>query len=247
MTKPVRAATLALSLVISAADVCAAGIFTYAPITGDADSGISTAKTYTHAVDFGAGGTFSGFPNMIDAATTVNGVPFTIGGPQGSNYSSTGLTTYIGTNPWTGAVPNGENSVGDLLNDFYWRNTFQAPAEQVLTLTGLTPGTPYVTTFYNAGWEIGRVRTGTVSASDGGSVTFDQNFTGHGHPNVLRYAFVAAGNSITYTFTPADPQNGYHQYAFTNEVVPEPGGIGVSAVAISLILLKRRRRMRTEH
>ena len=83
----------------------AAGVFSFSPITGDADSGISASKTYTHAVDFGAGGNAGGFPNIIDQATTVNGVPFTIGGTQGTNYSTTGLNAYIGTNPWTTPCP----------------------------------------------------------------------------------------------------------------------------------------------
>ena len=96
----------------------------------------------------------------------MNGVPFYVGGPQGPNYSSTGLTHYIGTNPWTTAVPNGENSLGDLLNDFYWRDTPFSPADQTLTLAGLTPGTAYVTTFYNAGWEAGRLRVVSVQASE---------------------------------------------------------------------------------
>ena len=138
-------------------------------------------------------------------------------------------------------MPNGENSVGDLLNDFYWRNTPVAPADQTLTLSGLTPGTSYVTTFYNAGWELNRIRLVTVSASDGGTVTFDQNFSGNNKPNVLRYAFVAPSNSMTFTFSPADPQNGFHQYGFTNEVVPEPGAGIVVAVGAALVVMVRRR------
>lgn len=224
-----------------AASANAAGVFSFSPITGDADSGISTAKTYTHAVDFGAGGNAGGFPNIVDHTTTVNGVPFTIGGTQGTNYSTTGLNAYIGTNPWTTAVPNGENSVGDLLNDFYWRNTPVAPADQTLTLTGLTRGTNYITTFYNAGWELNRIRLVTVSASDGGTVTFDQNFSGNNRPNVLRYAFVAQSDSMTFTFSPADPQNGFHQYGFTNEVLPEPSTVIVVALGAALGLRARRR------
>ena len=232
---------LAACVGLSAAHAGAAGVFSYSPIVGDVDSGIGPLKTYTHAVDFGAGGNSGGFPNTVDGGTTVNGVRFVIGGPQGANYASTGLTHYIGFTPWTASVPNTENSVADLLNDFYWRDTFAAPADQTLTLTGLTPGASYLTTFYNAGWEQGRVRLVTVGASDGGSVAFDQNFAGYARPNVLRYAFVAAGDSITYTFHPADPQNGWHQYAFTNEVVPEPGATVAAAAAGTAALLVRRR------
>src|SRR5690348_868315 len=106
MSKRFRAGTLAVSIAFLAAHAGAAGTFTFAPITGDADSGISPSKSYTHAVDFGAGGNAGGFPNIVDKATTVNGVSFSIGGLQGTNYSTTGLNAYIGTNPWTSAVPN---------------------------------------------------------------------------------------------------------------------------------------------
>ena len=240
MVQPLRRASLAvMTFLCFVAPAGGAGVFTSAPIIGDADSGISAAKTYTHAVDFGAGGGATPFPNIVDTGTTVNGVPFHIGGRTGPNYTLTGVPDYFGTNPWTGAVPAGDNSVGDLLNDFYFRNIPFTPADQTLTLTGLTPGTPYLTTFYNAGWEPGANRTVTVTTSDGGSVVFNQNFTGHARPNVLRYAFVAPADSITYTFSPADPRWGFHQYGFTNEVVPEPGGLGLFAFA-GAILLRRR-------
>ena len=235
------AAAIVVAAILCSPRAHAAGTFAFAPVTGDADSGISAAKTYTHAVDFGAGGNSGGFPNLVDTGTTVNGVTFHIGGPSGPGYTSTGLLNYIGTSPWTTSVPPGENTLGDLLNDFYWRNAF---ADQTVTLTGLTPGTPYVTTFYNAGWEAGARRVVTVTASDGGSTTFDQNFTGHARPNVLRYAFVAAGPSVTYTFTPADARNGFHQYGFTNEVVPEPAALSAAGLAAVLLLRRRRRRLR---
>ena len=238
--RTVAVVTLAVSMALFAADARPAGVFTAIPITGDADSGISAAKVYTHAVDFGAGGPGGGFPNIIDPGTTVNGVPFHIGGRTGPGYTTTGTPDYIGTNPWTTSTPSGENTVNDLLADFYFHNTAFAPADQILTLTGLAPGTPYLTTFYNAGWEAGTNRTVTVTASDGGSVVFDQNFTGHANPNVLRYAFIASADSVTYTFSPADPRWGFHQYGFTNEVVPEPAGLLVVGSA-GAILLRRRR------
>lgn len=237
MTNRLSAAVIILATITSAARARAAGTFAFRPVTGDADSGISAARTYTHAVDFGAGGNSGGFPNLVDTGTTVNGVPFHIGGPTGPGYTSTGLVNYIGTSPWTTSVPPGENTLGDLLNDFYWRNA--PPADQTLTLTGLTPGTAYVTTFYNAGWEPGADRTVTVTTSDGGSFTFDQNFTGHARPNVLRYAFVAPGETITYAFTPRDARWGFHQYAFTNEVVPEPGALSVILLGPALLLRRR--------
>ncbi len=65
MRPPHTVTGLLLSL-LAAASAPAAGTFTAAPITGDADSGISTAKTYTHAVDF-SGVLFGG----LDPGTTV--------------------------------------------------------------------------------------------------------------------------------------------------------------------------------
>src|SRR5581483_9232036 len=80
---PVFTAAVLLSLFPAASR--AAGTFVASPITGDADSGISLTKTYTHAVDFA--GRFGG----VDPGTSVNGVPFLIGGTSGPNYSTTGL------------------------------------------------------------------------------------------------------------------------------------------------------------
>ena len=172
-------------------------------------------------------------------------MPFHIGGRTGPNYTLGGVPDYIGSGlftngSWTTSSPSGENTVDDLLNDFYFRNTSFTPADQVLTLSGLTPGTPYVTTFYNAGWEVGANRTVTVTTSDGGAVVFNQNFTGNANPNVLRYAFAASAETMTYTFTPADPRWGFHQYAFTNEVVPEPGFFAAAGISWAALLRRRR-------
>jgi hypothetical protein len=82
----------------------------------------------------------------------------------------------------------------------------------------------------------------TVTTSDGSAFIFDENFSGEGNPNVLRYTFRAAGPAITYTFTPATV-NTFHLYGFTNEVVPEPAGITLLAIG-GLLALRRRARGR---
>ena len=227
-----------LSLLVAGRGADAAGTFTFAPVTGDADSGISAAKTYTHAVDFGGPDQRFG----VDPGTVVNGVTFHIGGPTGPNYSSTGFTQYWGSPYTTNSVPAGPNTLDDLLADFYHASTLEGTGDETLTLTGLTPGTQYATTFYNAGWDMARTRIATVSASDGGTTTFDQNFSGEANPSVLRYTFTAAEPTITYTFDAANNLASFHQTAFTNEVVPEPTSAAALIAAAGLAALRRRRR-----
>lgn len=223
-----------LSALAAAPGADAAGTFTFAPITGDADSGISADKAYTHAVDFRGG-------LMPDTATTINGVPFHIGGLNGPNYSTTGLLLTWPVDLPTNSTPPGPNTLYDLFEDFYHNSTSPGPANQTLTLTGLTPGTNYATTFYNVGFDLRFARRVIdVTASDGGSLPgFDQNFTGEGNPSVLRYTFTATDPSITFTFDPTGVDT-FHHYGFTNEVVPEPTAALLLASTV-LIALRRRR------
>jgi hypothetical protein len=216
----------------------AAGTFAVSAITGDADSGISTAKTYTHAVDIAGP---PGFPGS-DPGTVINGVPFTIGSTSGPNYSTTGFTNLFNFHLPNNSLPAGDNTLSDLLEEFYHSSNGVGTGVQTLTLTGLTPGTDYTTTFYNAGFGLvnAPTRVVTVTTSDGTAFTFDENLTGEGNPGVLRYTFRASDPAITYTFTPATV-NTFHLYGFTNEVVPEPAGLGVLAMG-GLLALRRRAR-----
>ena len=216
---------LLLSLV-AASSAAAGGTFSSAAITGDADSGISGAKTYTHAIDL-----YGGIPG-----TAINGVLFAPTGPFGPQYSTTGLFNPRGVTA-NHSVPAGDNTLWDLLSGFFGPGIRNI---ETLTLTGLTPGTTYTTTFYGMGFDVTRPRVNTVTTSDGGSTVFDQNFTGEGMPNVLRYTFTARSESITYTFTPQDYAAPFHQYGFSNEVVPEPGGAGLLLVAGALACARRR-------
>jgi hypothetical protein len=222
---------------LAAAPARAAGTFTSAPITGDADSGINAAKTYTHAVDFAGG--FGG----VDPGTTINGVPFTVGRTSGSNYATTGFVDNLGgalIHPHS--VPAGDNTLADLLNDFYFNGNAAGDGVETLTLTGLTPGTAYATTFYNMGFDLLRTRISTITTSDGGSTTFDQNFSGEGLPSILRYTFTATDPSITFTFTPLSGGSAsFHQYGFTNEVLPEPAAMTLLLLGTATALLKRTR------
>lgn len=194
---PVVSCFVAALLVASAAH---AGVFWSSAFTGDGDSGISAAKTYTHAA------------NIRGGNVTVNGVLFTGGDASGPGWSLNGTSNTLNGS----GAGNVSGSAGQLVSDFRYG---PSNAQPTLTLTGLTPGASYVTTWYNKSWGNAGGRFIGVSASDGGGIRFDENFTGNNNGNQLRYGFVApASGNITYTF--ANATDTYHHYAFSNEQAP---------------------------
>ena len=84
-----------------------------------------------------------------------------------------------------------------MVNDF---TCGPADGNATLSLSGLTVGAQSVTTWYNRGWGApgGRVVFMTASDTPGGFYRIDQNFSGDGNGNVIRYAFTA--NATTQTF-----------------------------------------------
>ncbi len=205
---------IAFSLLLAApAHPSRAGTFTVLPLTGDADSGINSAKSYTHAVD--VVNTWVSSPtNESSASLTINGVTFEVGNTTGANWSLSTSNIYTGNSGTEGVT----GQVGELLRYFRY-----GPANDnaTLTLTGLVAGETYTTTWYNKNWSGGvSGRVADITANDDGTTfTFDQNNSGN--PSMLRYAFVApASGSITYTF--ANGSNSFHQYGFSNELTSTP-------------------------
>ena len=202
------------------------------PITGDADSGINSNKTYTHAVDFGGNTTMHPVAN-------INGVQFGNGGtgggafpgPTGSQTVGTG-TSSIPTNHNGGNLSNipasftGEQ-IHDLLADF----TYDDP-NTVITLTGLTPGIPYQFRLYNRQWggdrdqDIGFDIDGVAGAEHTGH--FDADNADEPDPSLgsanqvfaLTYDYVLAPGVTTLTVNIDRAAVGtYHLYGLTNEEV----------------------------
>jgi hypothetical protein len=174
----------------------------YLPLSGDADSGINPALTYTAKADFFGSGTH-----------IVNGVSFVDTGFTGTGYTLTGPTnTLVGGNP---NFVTGE--VGAMVNDF---NYGPADGNATLSLSGLTIGAQYVTTWYNRGWGApgGRVVFMTASDTPGGFYRIDQNFTGDGNGNVIRYAFTANATTQTFAIDAAVNGDSFHHYAFSNAI-----------------------------
>ncbi len=167
--------------------------------TDDSGTGISTGKSYTHALDF------SGGPGL-----SVNSVPFTAAGLSGANWSLTGAALSTGS-PNTGATGN----ISTLLSNFFFNGSTAS-----LTLTGLTPGTTYETHLYERQWgaDFNRSQFFTVqSGTQTGAAIYNED--GSATPNYLpfRYTADASGTATISTYQIGDGT--YHWYGMTNEAV----------------------------
>ena len=186
------------------AGTASAGTFSSYNLDNDVNSGITSSSgyIYTHAFDLNGTG------------ETINGVTFSPGGTSVSGkYDSTGLDNSIPNNG--NDHPTGQ--IHQLLSDFYYNN---AGSQDSITLKNLTPGQSYVTSFYNSSYGGPGGRLQNVTTSDGGSVSFDQNYLPGSR---LDYRFTAASNSLTFTFTPnPNPSNSFHQYGFSNRTAGTP-------------------------
>ena len=98
--------------------------------SSDADCGISSAKTYTHLLDFPDNG----------SAPTVNGVTFTDAGMSGSANGYAWDTVNPPTKKWQ---PGTTSGIAQLLYDFVYDSL-----DYTITLSGLTPGQAYDTRLY---------------------------------------------------------------------------------------------------
>ncbi len=197
--------------VLSLLALCAsaqAGTFNLYTLSGDADSGINADNAYTHAIDINGNGN-----------TTVNGAVFTstFGGNPGTTngvfhvpgsniYTTTGLPNTYGSGY---TPPNVGGSVGSMLTNFNYGGN-----PETLTLNNLRVGQAYTTNFYSDAFGSPGGRLVGVTASDGGSINFDQNIGG----SRLEYAFVASATTMTYTITPVVPGDTFHAYAFSNKM-----------------------------
>lgn len=222
--------------------------FALVAVTTDASSGISTDKTYTHAVSGGA-------------ATTVNGVPFNLldAGNTPLNFAwDTGIYTKnqigpLNNNQWVPA-DGGVTEAGlqGLFGSFtYSGNGDLAGRSQTFTLSGLTPGTTYDLRLYIRPW--GTVNPGTTRPIDFtftngsqvempfGALMADRPGTVLNTGNVhtgyyLSFTYTSEGSDLVVTAKVPDSAVGasgsFHMYGLTNEVVPPPaGGLAITGVS----------------
>lgn len=212
-------ASLALATQLTTAEV------TFHEITGDADSAISSDKTYTHAIDFGTSGT-----------ATVNGVVFANEiGILTDGRANAGTRTYGPRNHPGSAPPAVVDTVESIFRDM----RYNGPDPSYVELTGLTAGEWYEFRLYERAWDAGATRTYSLNFDTGadGSVEFstvkiNQNDSTLPAPGfaanvsyALSYKYQADANgSIRVTIDLADDHTGtYHLYGLTNEVDPDGG------------------------
>ena len=195
------AALVASIALLLAHNSAAAGDFSVTTLTGDADSGINLGLTYTAKADFGGG------------AQTINGVAFSDNNLTGTGYSLSGPT-----NPFGGFANNTSGGMNSMVSDFFFGSN-AGDGNHSLTLSGLTPGTQYVTSFYNASFGTGSGRYVDITPSDTGTVfRYDEDATNQGNATVLRYAFTATGTTQTFGFDAVNNADTFHHYAMSNAV-----------------------------
>ncbi|MES2568952.1 MAG: PEP-CTERM sorting domain-containing protein [Verrucomicrobiota bacterium] len=201
MKFPLLAGTVFAALLF-AGRPASAGTFSASRFTSDADSGITELLNYTAVADFNGNG-----------GRLVNGIIFGDTGTTGTDAS------YLLQGPASVFSNNANNVTGNsngLLSDFFFG---PGSGNATLTLNNLEVGQSYVTSWYNSafGGPGGRVMEITPSDTNV-PFTFDQNFSGAGNGNILRYAFTATETSISFGFNAGNDPDSFHHYAMTNAI-----------------------------
>ena len=176
--------------------------WTYNAWTNDASTGLDSNATYTVAVTLG---------NTIPC--TVNGVQFQANAMSGTNFSIGGEVAYY-NNFGTGGVSG--TGVALTPNFLYGNN-------RTLTLTNLTPGATYKTSFFSIGWGNGTDRNQTFIAK-GISAVLNPNIYGlnsNSYMGIIINLTFIADNTGTQEFiiNPITAGNTFHWHAFANRLV----------------------------
>jgi hypothetical protein len=180
--------------------------WSFAPLTGDGDSGVDPSYVYTHAYNLGSA-----------TNVNINGVTF-----LGRNASSQGLYTL--TSGLTGATAFGAGvnqvtgSTGTMVNSFRY------DGDPSITLQNLKPSTEYVFTIYGAGWDLpgsaNAYRSATFSSSLGGDqLTVNLNHYGQGQGMKINYTYTtdAIGSPVTIFYPRTSVNSGsFHTSGFSN-------------------------------
>ncbi len=248
----VLAMTAGLLAAIALGSVAGAGVLTVSPaLTDDASTGVSTSKTYTHAISGGTAGLLNGvtFDALNSGATPANFNWNT----NGFNKNEIACCNNGDWNPAAGGVTGPE--LINLLGSFtYSGNGDGNPASQTFTLSGLTPGTTYDTRLYVRVWDTeGSGRPIDLTFTNGSEVD-STGVAPEDRPSLvglpsdqsafyLSYEYTAQASEVSIDALVVEPapSGSFHMYALTNEVVPEPGSITLAVFAFLGMLSLRRR------
>lgn len=191
--------------------------------TNDADSGISTVKSYTHKLDFPTNG----------GPATVNGVAFTAAGTSGSadgyGWNTTGI---VPTGVWNSSPDDSTRSgVDRLLWDFLYGST-----NFTLNLTGLAPFRTYEARLYfrSFGTAVSDslrdiTATFTAGSTPVGAVAHDLETMTRSRIE-CRYTTDAAG-TLAINIVSLSSGNTCHFYGLSNEEVNQPAALTLSTPA----------------
>ena len=208
---------------VSNEDLDAPPIFRFIPINNDADSEISAAKTYTHAVDFGQQNAFP--------VASVNGVDFVARAGAGSLPPGGSATVGLGASniptqhSGNGGAPTGiapGSAVENLVQDFNYNNS-----NAEIRIDGLTIGQTYDLRLYQSVW--GGNRTQLLGFDTDGvgdpdrTISFNIDDPAANPPGVgtntyaMSYAYTAESPSLWIT-AQQQGDGSYHVYGLTNEL-----------------------------
>lgn len=220
---------LSIGLVaLLAASTLQAGTISYLPITGDADSDISTAKLYTHVLDFGT----------HDPGAKVNDVHFrqTLKNNMPWNYEHAVTQGAIADHGGNSAH-NVTGGAVDLFYDMIYNSGSSGGQSATATLKGLQPGQQYDTRFYVRRWGAG-AREATITFDTNGDavaedqVVIDEDDASKNPPDLgtadrayaLSYQFTADSPELAVEFTYAGAPS-WHFYGLSNELVGSRSGL----------------------
>ena len=181
--------------------------------TNDAGTGISTAKTYTHLLDFGT----------RTNVAVINGVSFTKvssqnGSANGYGWANFPPSAHGGSAPSTTySVPVGTGAY-DLLYDMDYGWCW--PNSATMQLTGLTPGKRYEVHLFNRTWGWGGSRTQTLTFDPDGSGPVTESITFNPdslYANYLAYRYTPTSSTLNITVQSATSNQTYHLYGLSNE------------------------------
>jgi len=189
--------------------------WTYNAWTDDASTGLDSASTYTVAVNLGGG---------MSIATTINNVPFQASAYSGTNFSIAFSNNNIGVANSTNNNISGASRA--LANDFIFNGY-----DYTVTLSNLTPGQKYQTTFFSLAWRSQtEAREQTFSTSPSASIIINPNIYGSNNGIVIKYTFIASSGTQVFTITPNVSNRTFHFYALANRLVISTSNVSSNSI-----------------